>query len=140
MAKRLTTKAVERLGIKNRSYVVYDSLATGLGLKVTPAGKRIWFAQLKYPHHRCQSRRTLGHHPTLGLEAARAKAQIWRDLCAAGRGSLCKAQVFPGNDVDGGFASHVKVPARGLCVVDHGGGSAAELARYSVLADAVTTP
>jgi 6-hydroxycyclohex-1-ene-1-carbonyl-CoA dehydrogenase len=60
-------------------------------------------------------------------------------LCRRGRGDICKAQVFPGNDVHGGFASHVVVPARGLCVLPkrHPGGR--ELAKLSVCADAVST-
>ena len=59
-------------------------------------------------------------------------------LCAAGRGNACRAQIMPGNDVDGGFAERVVVPARGLCPVDDRGGY--ELAELSVVADAVTTP
>ena len=38
-------------------------------------------------------------------------------LCAAGRGNACRRQLMPGNDMDGGFAEFVRVPARGLCVV-----------------------
>ena len=49
---------------------------------------------------------------------------------------------MPGNDIHGGFATHVRVPARGLCPVDEGRLSAAglALADVSVVADAVTTP
>ncbi len=57
-------------------------------------------------------------------------------LCARGRGAICRAQVFPGNDVHGGFASHLVVPARGLVPVAAEG---ADLARLSVVADAVST-
>jgi 6-hydroxycyclohex-1-ene-1-carbonyl-CoA dehydrogenase len=64
------------------------------------------------------------------------------DVCRAGRGAICRKQIFPGNDVHGGFASHVKVPARGLCVVPAPakGQRAIELPLLSVLADAITTP
>lgn len=64
------------------------------------------------------------------------------EVCRAGRGSICPAQIFPGNDVNGGFASHVMVPARGLCPVDMTAlsKSGLELCELSVLADAVTTP
>jgi 6-hydroxycyclohex-1-ene-1-carbonyl-CoA dehydrogenase len=62
------------------------------------------------------------------------------DLCRAGRGSICRRQVFPGNDVHGGFATHVKVPARGLCPVPGLAGSGIELPDLAVLADAITTP
>ena len=61
--------------------------------------------------------------------------------CSAGKSGICKRQIFPGNDIHGGFASHVLVPARGLCVVpDDAAPSAADLARLAVIADAVTTP
>ena len=63
------------------------------------------------------------------------------DLCAAGRSAICRKQIFPGNDVDGGFASHVRVPARGLCrVPDDLSRSPVDLVDLAVLADAVTTP
>ena len=58
--------------------------------------------------------------------------------CRAGRGQVCAQQIFPGNDVHGGFASHVRVPARGLCPVPARNGH--DLAALSVVADAVSTP
>jgi|TARA_B100000959_G_scaffold281631_2_gene346150 6-hydroxycyclohex-1-ene-1-carbonyl-CoA dehydrogenase len=62
--------------------------------------------------------------------------------CRAGRGAICATQFFPGNDDHGGFASHVVVPGKGLCVVDEDllAGSSVDLATLSVIADAVTTP
>lgn len=66
--------------------------------------------------------------------------------CRAGRGSICARQVFPGNDVHGGFASHARVPARGLCPIpenrraDHPYSAALGLADFAVIADAVSTP
>jgi 6-hydroxycyclohex-1-ene-1-carbonyl-CoA dehydrogenase len=49
---------------------------------------------------------------------------------------------MPGNDIQGGFATHISVPVRGLCSVDEGRLAAAglQLADVSVVADAVTTP
>jgi 6-hydroxycyclohex-1-ene-1-carbonyl-CoA dehydrogenase len=63
-------------------------------------------------------------------------------LCQRGRSSICRGQIFPGCDVDGGFASHVVVPARGLCSVDDDelARSGVELCDLAVLADAVATP
>ena len=65
--------------------------------------------------------------------------------CVDDKSSICPDQVFPGNDIHGGFASHLRVPARGLCsvpdltdpTVNPGG---LDLATLSVVADAVTTP
>jgi 6-hydroxycyclohex-1-ene-1-carbonyl-CoA dehydrogenase len=60
--------------------------------------------------------------------------------CRAGRGAICPRQIFPGNDVHGGFASHVLVPARGLCAVPARAASGIPLWMLSVVADAVSTP
>ena len=60
------------------------------------------------------------------------------ELCFAGRGNVCRGQLMPGNDLDGGFAEHIVVPGRGLCLVDDRGGY--DLPQFSVIADAVTTP
>jgi 6-hydroxycyclohex-1-ene-1-carbonyl-CoA dehydrogenase len=64
------------------------------------------------------------------------------DACRRGKTTICPNQKMPGNDIHGGFATHIQVPARGLCPVDE-----ARLARVgltladvSVVADAVTTP
>ncbi|MCP5075584.1 MAG: 6-hydroxycyclohex-1-ene-1-carbonyl-CoA dehydrogenase [Rhodobacteraceae bacterium] len=64
------------------------------------------------------------------------------DACARGKGTICRAQKMPGNDIQGGFASHITVPARGLCPVDLDRLAAVglELADVSVVADALTTP
>ncbi len=64
------------------------------------------------------------------------------DACKRGKGTICRAQKMPGNDIEGGFASHITVPARGLCPVDMDKLKAVglELADVSVVADALTTP
>lgn len=61
------------------------------------------------------------------------------EVCAAGRGNVCKNQKMPGNDLDGGFATHVTVPAVGLTSVETLP-EGYELADLAVVADAVTTP
>lgn len=64
------------------------------------------------------------------------------DLCQRGMGTICRQQCMPGNDIQGGFASHITVPSNGLCVVDEADLARVgmDLADVSVLADAVTTP
>ena len=96
---------------------------------------------------------TLGHEVSGVVEAAGPAFREWIgrevivpaviscgecDLCLAGRGNACRAQLMPGNDMDGGFAEAMVVPGRGLCPVTDRGGYA--LADLSVVADAVTTP
>ena len=60
--------------------------------------------------------------------------------CQAGRLTICRNQFMPGNDGDGGFATHVRVPARGLCVVPEPLPEEVSPELLSVIADAVTTP
>jgi 6-hydroxycyclohex-1-ene-1-carbonyl-CoA dehydrogenase len=60
--------------------------------------------------------------------------------CLAGHPSICRRQFMPGNDGDGGFATHVKVPMRGLCIVPEQLPAGVTLPMLSVVADAVTTP
>jgi 6-hydroxycyclohex-1-ene-1-carbonyl-CoA dehydrogenase len=64
------------------------------------------------------------------------------ELCQRGLAPICRAQKMPGNDIQGGFASHIVVPARGLCPVDEARLAAAglTLAQVSIVADALTTP
>lgn len=100
---------------------------------------------------------TLGHEISGRVVAAGADAQAWLgkavivpavlpcgecDLCKRGLQPICRAQKMPGNDIQGGFASHIVVPARGLCPVDESRLAAAHLtlAQVSIVADALTTP
>ncbi|MCK5325816.1 MAG: 6-hydroxycyclohex-1-ene-1-carbonyl-CoA dehydrogenase [Woeseiaceae bacterium] len=64
------------------------------------------------------------------------------DLCTRGHGTICRSQKSPGIDMHGGFASHVTVPAAGLCEIDMNrlAKVGMELADASVIADALTTP
>ncbi|MEE9465951.1 MAG: 6-hydroxycyclohex-1-ene-1-carbonyl-CoA dehydrogenase, partial [Candidatus Neomarinimicrobiota bacterium] len=62
------------------------------------------------------------------------------DLCRQGRSNICRAQQMPGNDFDGGFATHVLVPARFLAQVPPELLKSHELAELAVIADAVSTP
>ncbi len=61
------------------------------------------------------------------------------ELCEGDRDNICQQQKMPGNDFNGGFASHLCVPAKYLCVLpdDLKGFT---LPQLSVIADAVTTP
>ncbi len=64
------------------------------------------------------------------------------DLCERGLGTICRQQKMPGNDIQGGFASHIVVPGRGLCTVDEARLEKAGLTlpQVSIVADALTTP
>ncbi len=99
----------------------------------------------------------LGHEISGRVVQASAGAEAWVgkavlvpavmpcgecDACRRGKGTICPDQKMPGNDIHGGFATHVEVPARGLCPVDEARLAKAglALADVSVVADAVTTP
>ncbi len=99
----------------------------------------------------------LGHEISGRVVATGSGAEDWQDrtviipavipcgtcdLCRRGKGTICRNQVMPGNDIHGGFATHVTVPAHGLCPVDLDRLYAAGLSLpdVSVVADAVTTP
>lgn len=99
----------------------------------------------------------LGHEISGWVQSAGSGAESWIgravivpavipcgtcDPCSRGRSTICPNQKMPGNDLHGGFATHVVVPAHGLCAVDEARLEAAglDLATVSVVADAVTTP
>lgn len=85
-----------------------------------------------------------------GCEASLGKAVIIPsvipcgecDLCQRGKKTICRNQKMPGNDIQGGFASHITVPGHCLCEVDEARLEkiGLELADVAVVADAVTTP
>ena len=104
---------------------------------------------------------TLGHEISGIVQAAGSGAEEWTgcaavvpavmpcgecSVCKDGRGNICMAQKMPGNDIQGGFASHIVVPAKQLCKVpvDENmkpiGETDVSLAELSVVADAITTP
>jgi 6-hydroxycyclohex-1-ene-1-carbonyl-CoA dehydrogenase len=100
---------------------------------------------------------TLGHEISGRVTAASAGAEGWLGRavivpavipcgecgpCRRGRPAICRSQKMPGNDIQGGFASHIVVPSRGLCPVDERRLAAAGLTlpEVSVVADALTTP
>ncbi len=62
------------------------------------------------------------------------------ELCKKGRSNMCQKQLMPGNDFDGGFASHIKVPAKFLCLVPDAVLEKYPLEKLAVVADAISTP
>src|SRR5574338_1494949 len=64
------------------------------------------------------------------------------DACRRGKPTICPNQKMPGNDIHGGFATHIEVPARGLCPVDEArlAKVGLQLADVSVVAVALKTP
>lgn len=99
----------------------------------------------------------LGHEVSGRVVAAGAGAGKWQgkavivpavipcgtcSYCKRGKATICPNQKMPGNDIQGGFASHIVVSEVGLCPVDEKRLARAglDLAQVSIVADAVTTP
>lgn len=62
------------------------------------------------------------------------------EFCKTDRSNVCRNQLMPGNDFHGGFASHIVVPSRFLCVVPDSVLTKYPLEQLSVIADAISTP
>lgn len=62
------------------------------------------------------------------------------EQCRAGRRTICRRQVMPGNDRHGGFASHAVVPARFICPVPDRVLATHDLWELAPVAEAVSTP
>lgn len=119
------------------------------------AGCGVCHTDVAYLHEgvrtRCPPPLALGHEIAGRVVDAGAGASAWIGkavvapavspcgscrFCLGGRPTSCAASRMPGNDADGGFASHAIVPAATLCAVDDGD----DLPLLSVVADAVATP
>jgi len=142
--------------------VKIDSLKPGPGeVVVEIAGCGVCHTDLGYYYDGVRTKHelplTLGHEISGRVVDAGSEALRWRgravivpavipcgqcDVCLRGKGTICPNQKMPGNDIHGGFATHIVVPAYGLCAVDEGRLRSAgiDLADLSVIADAVTTP
>jgi 6-hydroxycyclohex-1-ene-1-carbonyl-CoA dehydrogenase len=61
-------------------------------------------------------------------------------LCKTGKSNICRNQLMPGNDFQGGFASHIVVPSKFLCPVPESVLEKYPLEHLAVIADAISTP
>jgi len=139
----------------------FDAVAAPGEVVVAVAGCGVCHTDLGYYYDGVRTNAplplALGHEISGRVVAAGAGAEAWVgravivpavlpcgecDLCRRGQAPICRAQKMPGNDIQGGFASHIVVPARGLCAVDEQRLAAAGLALWqvSIVADALTTP
>jgi integrase len=82
---KLTDKGIEKLRVpRGKPVFKWDAACTGLGVKVTPAGRRIFVLQVRRPGARLQTKLTLGAYPGLSLVKARQKADAWREMIRRG--------------------------------------------------------
>ena len=81
---RITTKAVFLLPVKDHQYCVFDSELTGLGICVSPGGKKSCFVKFKADGKRV--RRVFGSVPPLNGDEARGQAREIMAKAALGLG------------------------------------------------------
>ena len=141
--------------------VAFDAMPGPGEVAVAVAGCGVCHTDLGYYYDGVRTKHALplalGHEVSGRVVACGAGAEAWAgkavivpavlpcgecDLCRRGLSTICAQQEMPGNDIQGGFASHIVVPARGLCGVDEARLAAAglTLAQVSIVADALTTP
>ncbi|MCK6640274.1 MAG: 6-hydroxycyclohex-1-ene-1-carbonyl-CoA dehydrogenase [Bacteroidia bacterium] len=120
------------------------------------AGCGVCHTDISFWHHGVQTKHamplTLGHEISgkvvAGPESVLNKNVIVPavlpcgecDFCKNDRSNVCRNQLMPGNDFHGGFASHIVVPSRFLCVVPDAVLNKYPLEQLSVIADAISTP
>ncbi len=142
--------------LEKRNFTI-DTVETGQ-VVVAVAGCGLCHTDLSFITGSVQTKHelplVLGHEISGTVVATGSDAEAWAGknvivpavlpcgqckLCKDGRDNICMKQSMPGNDFNGGFASHVVVPSGFLCELsDNLAGY--ELAELSVVADAVTTP
>ena len=84
MAKRnLTDRLLKSLKPKAKRYDVMDSVAPGLGVRVSE-NRKTFILIARFPGSDNPTRRTLGEYDVMSLEEARNKAREWRKLVGKG--------------------------------------------------------
>jgi integrase len=84
MRQRLTKSVVESVGPGPRDIIVWDRDVKGFGLKVTPKGKRVYFAYYRASNGQ-QRRPVIGVHGVMTAEDARQIARRWIGSAFAGQ-------------------------------------------------------
>lgn len=89
---KFVDRSIEALRPANETYVVWDTLTPGFGLRVTPLGKKVFF--LKYRVEGGSSGRqrkpTIGTFGALSCEGARKQAQQWSSDVQRGGDPACE--------------------------------------------------
>lgn len=76
MRGRITSPIVESLQASERDQYIWDFELPGFGVKVTPAGSRVYLVQYRMGGRRGRTRRiTIGRHGSISAEAAREAAK-----------------------------------------------------------------
>jgi Arm DNA-binding domain/Phage integrase, N-terminal SAM-like domain len=73
VTQRLTQAFVDAAPVTGRDYIVFDSQLSGLGLRITPTGTKIFVAQARVVGRK--RRITVGYAPNMSLAEARGEAR-----------------------------------------------------------------
>lgn len=126
MAK-LTTADVEALPLDGKERTVFDSSVPGFGVRVTPAGKKLWIARARSGNRRIKI--NLGSFPDKTLAKARAEAHaVLRDIRdgkdpraekAARRAALEAGQLTVSDLAERWLAEYVRIKLKPRTVSDY---------------------
>ena len=79
---KLTVRGLDALKPKAERYEVWEDGRTGLGVRVSPAGRKSWVFMYRF---RGKARRmSLGTYPAIGLASARVKHAKAKELLTKG--------------------------------------------------------
>jgi len=82
----ITSAVVESLRAGDRDQYVWDFELPGFGVKVTPAGSRVYLVQYRIGGRKGRTRRiTIGRHGSITTEAARETAVRIKETISSGR-------------------------------------------------------
>jgi hypothetical protein len=83
---RITSPVVDALHAADRDQYIWDFELPGFGVKVTPAGSRVYLVQYRMGGRRGRTRRiTIGRHGSITAEAARETAVRIKNTISSGR-------------------------------------------------------
>jgi hypothetical protein len=83
---RITSPVVEALHAVDRDQYIWDFELPGFGVKVTPAGSRVYLVQYRMGGRKGRTRRiTIGRHGLISAEAARETAVRIKNTISSGR-------------------------------------------------------
>lgn len=124
---KLTTAQVEALPLDGSERTVFDSSVPGFGVRVTPAGKKLWIARARSGDRRIKI--NLGSFPEKSLAKARAEAHaVLRDIRdgkdpraekAARRAALEAGQLTVSDLADRWLAEYVRIKLKPRTVSDY---------------------
>jgi integrase len=83
-SKRITETVVAAATPKDKDSYIWDSQLAGLGLKITPAGKRVFIFKYRAPSDGRTRRLTIGTSSNISAPAARKHAERARDMLRQG--------------------------------------------------------